>query len=142
MCHWGCPAGPGMPRGPLPNTLDSHSALTTSICKQHLSLALITTRETEAKCRLAHCCGSMGGCTSEGRTHFFPMNFQLRAEPDPEAPCAPPQRHSAPPPPLLLPLQPSKGYNPLLTRAQTQDPVQGVACLEPVIQQWAVGDMV
>lgn len=35
-----------------------------------------------------------------------------------------------------------KGYNPLLTRAQTQDPVQGVTCLEPVIQQWAVGDVV
>lgn len=26
MCHWGCPAGPGMLCGPLPNTLDSHSA--------------------------------------------------------------------------------------------------------------------
>lgn len=36
----------------------------------------------------------------------------------------------------------SQGYNVSLTLAQTQNSVKGVTCLEPVVQQWAIGSVV
>lgn len=41
-----------------------------------------------------------------------------------------------------MPPDTSQGYNLSLTLAQTQNPVKGVTCLEPVMQQWAIGNMV
>ena len=88
MYRWECPAGPGVPRGPLPNTLGSPSALTTSICQQHLDPALTPTRGTEAKCRLAHWFGLWRYLCSQ-RADFFPMEFPTKSRGWPGVPQHP-----------------------------------------------------
>lgn len=69
---------------------------------------------------------------------FFLGSFQLRTQP---SPYFPPKNADGFPAFCGSP-DTSKGYNMSLTLAQTQDSVQGVTSLEPVVQQRAVGNVV